>query len=164
MPLGTPSAEEVYLTIYPSSRPNANTLYVQSCMVHPTVKKNMMLHYIILNNGILKSNSSGVPSGFPLGNSFRQRVIFDRISVVSSQYGYSTESVPRREKGSTGKYQNEFEGVPEGVARGNSRDRKLVFSGTPRLESRNRHYPIIKVLAIAIAIGMSRETRRGRPH
>ena len=27
---------------------------------------------------------SGVPSGFALGNSFRQRVIFDSISLVSS--------------------------------------------------------------------------------
>ena len=32
---------------------------------------------------------SGVPSGFALGNSFRQRVIFDRISLVSSKYGYN---------------------------------------------------------------------------
>ena len=31
-----------------------------------------------------------------------------------------TESVPRREEGSTGKYQHEVEGVPEGAARGNS--------------------------------------------
>ena len=32
---------------------------------------------------------SGVPSGFALGNSFSQNVIFDRISLVSSYYGYS---------------------------------------------------------------------------
>ena len=32
---------------------------------------------------------SGAPSGFALGNSFRQRVIFDRISFVSSSYGYN---------------------------------------------------------------------------
>ena len=52
-------------------------------------------HYIILNNRILKSNSlifprsegyitQYTPSGFALGNSFRQRVIFDSISLVSS--------------------------------------------------------------------------------
>ena len=32
---------------------------------------------------------------------------------------YSTESVPRREEGSTGKYQHEVKEVPEGAARGN---------------------------------------------
>ena len=32
---------------------------------------------------------SGVPSGFALGNSFRQTVILDHISLVSSLYGYS---------------------------------------------------------------------------
>ena len=31
----------------------------------------------------------GVCLGFALGNSFRQRVIFDRISLVLSLYGYS---------------------------------------------------------------------------
>ena len=31
---------------------------------------------------------SGAPSGFALGNFFRQRVIFDRISLVSSLCGY----------------------------------------------------------------------------
>ena len=41
------------------------------------------------------------------------------------------ESVPRREEGSTGKYQHEVEGVPEGAARGNCRDRMLVFSCNP---------------------------------
>ena len=30
---------------------------------------------------------SGVPSGFALGNSFRQRGIFDRISLLLSYYG-----------------------------------------------------------------------------
>ena len=30
-----------------------------------------------------------VPLGFALGKSFRQRVIFDHISLVSSKYGYS---------------------------------------------------------------------------
>ena len=46
---------------------------------------------------------------------------------------YSTESVPRREEGSTGKYQYEHEvmGVAKGAARGNSRDRMLVFSCAP---------------------------------
>ena len=34
-----------------------------------------------------------------------------------------TESVPRRQEGSTGKYQLEVKGVPEGAARGNSPDR-----------------------------------------
>ena len=37
------------------------------------------------------SSPSGVPSGFALGNSFRQRGIFDRISLVSFLYGYSME-------------------------------------------------------------------------
>ena len=32
---------------------------------------------------------SGVPSGFALGNSFRPRVIFDRVSFVLSLYGYN---------------------------------------------------------------------------
>ena len=82
------------------------------------------------------------------------------LSVVS------IESVPRREEGSTGKYQHEVEGVPEGAARGNSRDRMLVFSCTPRLESRYRHYPIYKsdeALAIAIAIAMSRAIAMSKP-
>ena len=77
-------------------------------------------------------------------------------------------SVPRREEGSTGKYQHEVEGVPEGAARGNSRDRMLVFSCTPRLESRYRHYPIyksdeVKAIAIAIATAMSRATAISKP-
>ena len=58
-------------------------------------------------------------------------------------WGEGTESVPRREEGSTGKYQHEVEGVPEGAARGNSRD---------------RHYPICKsdeAVAIAIAIAIA---------
>ena len=42
-----------------------------------------------------------------------------------------TESVPRREEGSTGKYQHEVKGVPEGAARGNSRDR-MGGKKTPR--------------------------------
>ena len=73
--------------------------------------------------------------------------------------GGGSESVPRLEEGSTGKYQHEVEGVPEGAAQGTSQDRMLVFSCTPRLESRYRHYPIYKsdeALAIAIAIAMSR--------
>ena len=41
-----------------------------------------------------------------------------------------TESVPRQEEGSTGKYQQEVEGVPEEAAQGNSRDQMLVFSCT----------------------------------
>ena len=35
---------------------------------------------------------SGVPLGFALGNSFRQRVEFYHISLVSFLYGYSIES------------------------------------------------------------------------
>ena len=42
-----------------------------------------------------------------------------------------SESVPRREEGSTGKYQHEVKGVPEGAARENSRDRMLVFTCAP---------------------------------
>ena len=75
-----------------------------------------------------------------------------------------TESVPRREEGSTGKYQHEVEGVPEGAARGNSRDRMLVFSCTPRLESRYIHYPIYKSdEVIAIATAMSRAIAISKP-
>ena len=79
---------------------------------------------------------------------------------------HCTESVPWREEGRTGKYQHEVKGVPEGAARGNSRDRMLVFSCTPRLESRYRHYPIYKsdeALAIAIAIAMSRAIAMSKP-
>ena len=75
------------------------------------------------------------------------------------------ESVPRQEEGSTGKYQHEVEGVPEGAAQGNSRDRMLVFSCTPRLKSMYRHYPIFKsdkalatAIAIYIAISVSKAT------
>ena len=76
------------------------------------------------------------------------------------------ESVRRREEGSTGKYQYEVEGVPEGAARGNSRDRMLVFSCTLRLESRYRHYPIYKseqALAMAIDIDISRAIAMSKP-
>ena len=44
------------------------------------------------------------------------------------------EFVPRQEEGSTGKYQQGVEGVPEGSARGKSRDQMLVFSCTPQVE------------------------------
>ena len=80
--------------------------------------------------------------------------------VKALSYGDTcTETVPRQEEGSTGKYKHEVKGVPEGAARGNSRDRMLVFSCTPRLESRYRHYSIDKsdeALVIAIVIAMSR--------
>ena len=68
---------------------------------------------------------------------------------------YCTESVHRREEGSTEKYKQEVEGVPKGAARGNSRDQMLVFFCTPQLESMYRHYPTFKsdeALAIVIAI------------
>ena len=68
------------------------------------------------------------------------------------------EFVPRQEEGSTGKYQHEVEGVPEGATRGNSRDRMLVFPCTPQLKSRYRHYPICKsdeAVAIAITIAIA---------
>ena len=39
--------------------------------------------------GQIYPSPSGVPLGFALGNSFRWRVIFDRISLLSSHYGYS---------------------------------------------------------------------------
>ena len=81
------------------------------------------------------------------------------IFVLRTRKG--TESVPRREEGSTGKYQHEVGGVPEGEARGSYQDRMLVFSFTPRLDSRYRHYPIFKsdeaeAIAIAIATAMSK--------
>ena len=57
---------------------------------------------------------------------------------------HQTESVPRQEEGSTVKYQHKVEGVPEGTARGSSQDRMLVFSCTPRMESKYRYYPIYK--------------------
>ena len=41
--------------------------------------------YTVINT----PSPSGVPSGFALGNSFRQRGIFDSISLVLSSYGYS---------------------------------------------------------------------------
>ena len=44
-PSGTHSGKGVYLTVYPSSRPNTDTV-----------------QYIIINNGILKLNSSVLPS------------------------------------------------------------------------------------------------------
>ena len=74
-----------------------------------------------------------------------------------------TESVHRQEEGSRGKYKAEVEGVPEVAARGNSRDRMLVFSCTPRLESMYRHYPIFKsdeaiAIAIYIAILVTKDT------
>ena len=77
-----------------------------------------------------------------------------------------TESVPRQEEGSTGKYQHEVEVVPEGAARGNSRDRMLVFSCIPQVKSRYGHNPIYKsdeALAIAIAIAMSRAIAMSKP-
>ena len=45
-----------------------------------------------LDSGYTVKNTpmpSGVPLGFALGNSFRQSGIFDRISLLSSKYGYS---------------------------------------------------------------------------
>ena len=79
---------------------------------------------------------------------------------------HHTESVPRLEEGSTGKYQHEVEGVPNGAARGNSQDQMLVFSSTPRLKSRYRHYRIYKsgeTLAIAIAIAIPRAIAISKP-
>ena len=58
---------------------------------------------------------------------WQYRVYFCTDDFPSNDF----ESVPRREEGSTGKYQHEVEGVPEGTARGNSRDRMLVFSVLP---------------------------------
>ena len=51
------------------------------------IVKNDIMSALGLNLGYtVKYNPlpSGVPSGFALGNSFRPRVIFDRISLVSS--------------------------------------------------------------------------------
>ena len=79
---------------------------------------------------------------------------------------HCTESVPRRKEGSTGTYQHEVKGVPEGAARGNSRDPMLVFPCTPRLESRYKHYPICKsdeAVAIAIAIAIAIASAYGKP-
>ena len=59
-----------------------------------------------------------------------------------------TVSVPRREEGSTGKYQHEVEGVPEGAARGNSRDRMLVFSVLPDLSQGTDIIQFIKVMKL----------------
>ena len=54
----------------------------------------------------------------PLVEHGLEQVLYD--TVLWSSGGAGTESVPRREEGSTGKYQHEVEGVPEGAARGNS--------------------------------------------
>ena len=61
---------------------------------------------------------------------------------------YCTESVPRREEGSTGKYQHEVEGVPEGAARGNSWDRMLVFSCNPDSSQGTDIIQLIKVMKL----------------
>ena len=55
-----------------------------------------------------------------------------------------TESVPRREEGSTGKYQHEVEGVPEGAAR----DQMLVFSVLPDLSQGTDIIQLIKVMKL----------------
>ena len=52
-------------------------------------------------------------------------------TVWYTTFLFCIESVPRREEGSTRKYQHEVEEVPEGAARWNSRDRVLVFSVLP---------------------------------
>ena len=44
---------------------------------------------------------------------------------------FSTQSVPRREEGSTGKYQHEVKGVPEGAARGNPSTECWYFTVLP---------------------------------
>ena len=59
-----------------------------------------------------------------------------------------TESEPRREEGSTGKYQNEVEGVPEGAARGNSPDRMLLFSVLLDLSQGTDIIQFIKVMKL----------------
>ena len=57
------------------------------------------------------------------------------------------ESVPRREEGSTGKYQH-VEGVPEGTARGNFQDRMLVFSILPDSSQGTDIIQFIKVMKL----------------
>ena len=79
------------------------------------------------------------------------------IVLVHQEVMHSTVSLPWREEGSTGKYQHEVMGVPEGAAQGNSRDRMQAFSCAPRLKSRYIHYTIYKcdeILAIAITRAM----------
>ena len=67
-------------------------------------------------------------------------------TVVHSTVMYSTESVPRREEGSTGKYQHEVEGGHKGAARGNSRDQMLVFSVLPDSSQVTDIIQLIKVM------------------
>ena len=43
----------------------------------------------------------GVSSGFALGNSFRKRVIFDPVSLVSSHFGYYSKYTVVHCKGSS---------------------------------------------------------------
>ena len=54
----------------------------------------------------VKSNPlpSGDPLGFALWNSFRQSVIFDRISLISSYYGYNILGMKDLGKTSTNHY------------------------------------------------------------
>ena len=50
------------------------------------------------NTEELNFNIPGVPLGFALGNYFRQRVIFDRISLVSFNYGHNILPGPNIER------------------------------------------------------------------
>ena len=68
--------------------------------------------------------------------------------VLSGLLLGSIESVPRREEGSTGKYQHEVEGVPEGAAQGNYRDRMLVFFCTLESSQGTDIIQLIKVMKL----------------
>ena len=50
------------------------------------------------NTEELNFNIPGVPLGFALGNYFRQRVIFGRISLVSFNHGYNILPEPYIER------------------------------------------------------------------
>ena len=72
----------------------------------------------ILSAKILKREAVPIKKGVNLSIQLVAVTSTGRPASVSR----STESVPRRAEGSTGKYQHEVEGVPEGAFQGNSRD------------------------------------------
>ena len=59
-----------------------------------------------------------------------------------------TESVPRQEEGSTGKYQHEVEGVPEGAARGNPLTECWNFPVLPDSSQGTNIIQFIKVMKL----------------
>ena len=99
---------EINSTVLPSSEGYISQYRVYGLIVNENNEgiisiislKNYMLPVLGLNSGYKVKYSPpplGVPSGFSLWNSLRRRAIFDRISLVSSYYGYSI--LPRANTG-----------------------------------------------------------------